>query len=42
MAKRKMTPEQKEAAVERLRIAREKRLKENPPQYKILQRVFLR
>ena len=34
MAKRKMTPEQKAAAVERLRIAREKRLKENPPQYK--------
>ena len=34
MAKRKMTPEQKAAAVERLRIAREKRLKENPPKYK--------
>ena len=32
--KRKMTPEQKAAAVERLRIAREKRLKENPPKYK--------
>ena len=34
MSKRKMTPEQREAAVERLRIAREKRLKENPPEYK--------
>ncbi len=34
MAKRKMTPEQKAAAVERLRIAREKKLKENPPKYK--------
>ena len=34
MAKRKMTPEQKAAAVERLAKAREKRLKENPPQYK--------
>ena len=34
MAKRKMTPEQKAAAVERLRVAREKRLKENPPKYK--------
>ena len=28
-----MTPEQKEAAVERLRLAREKRLRENPPKY---------
>jgi len=34
MAKRKMSPEQKAAAVERLAKAREKRLKENPPQYK--------
>ena len=29
-----MTPEQKAAAVERLAKAREKRMKENPPQYK--------
>ena len=29
-----MTAEQKAAAAERLRIAREKRMKENPPQYK--------
>jgi len=29
-----MSPEQKAAAVERLRIAREKRLAENPPEYK--------
>ena len=28
-----MTPEQKEAAAERLRLAREKRLRENPPKY---------
>ena len=41
MAKRKMTPEQKEAAVERLRIAREKRLKENPPQYKNIAKSVL-
>ena len=34
MAKRKMTPEQRQAASERLAKAREKRLKENPPQYK--------
>jgi hypothetical protein len=34
MAKRKMTPEQKAAAVERLAKAREKRLRENPPKYK--------
>ena len=33
MPRRKMTPEQKEAAVERLRLAREKRLRENPPKY---------
>lgn len=32
--KRKMTPEQKAAAVERLAKAREKRLKANPPEYK--------
>jgi len=32
--KRQMTEEQKQAASERLRIAREKRMKENPPQYK--------
>ena len=41
MAKRKMTPEQKEAAVERLRNAREKRLKENPPQYKNIAKSVL-
>ena len=29
-----MSPEQKVAAVERLALAREKRLKENPPEYK--------
>ena len=29
-----MTPEQKSAAAERLKLAREKRLKENPPEYK--------
>jgi hypothetical protein len=29
-----MTPEQRAAAGERLRKAREKRMKENPPQYK--------
>jgi len=34
MAKRKMTAEQKQAAVERLAKAREKRLQENPPEYK--------
>ena len=34
MAKRKMTPEQKEAAIERLQKAREKRAKTNPPEYK--------
>ena len=34
MAKRKMTAEQKQAAVERLAKAREKRLRENPPEYK--------
>ena len=28
-----MTPEQREAASERLRLAREKRLRENPPKY---------
>jgi hypothetical protein len=32
--KRVMTEEQKQAAAERLRVAREKRMKENPPQYK--------
>jgi len=29
-----MSPEQREAAIERLAAAREKRLKENPPEYK--------
>ena len=29
-----MTPEQKAAAAERLKLAREKRMRENPPQYK--------
>ena len=33
MPRRKMTPEQREAAAERLRLAREKRLRENPPKY---------
>lgn len=33
MPRRKMTEEQRLAAAERLRIAREKRLKENPPKY---------
>ena len=33
MPRRKMTEEQRLAAAERLRVAREKRLKENPPQY---------
>jgi len=32
--RRELTPEQKQAAAERLAIAREKRLKENPPKYK--------
>lgn len=32
--KRQMTDEQKAAAAERLRIAREKRAQENPPEYK--------
>lgn len=32
--RRELTPEQKQAAIERLAAAREKRLKENPPQYK--------
>jgi hypothetical protein len=32
--KRNLTPEQKQAAAERLALAREKRLKDNPPQYK--------
>jgi hypothetical protein len=34
MARRKMTPEQKEAAVARLAKAREDRSKNNPPEYK--------
>ena len=34
MTKRKMSEEQRQAAIERLALAREKRLKENPPQYK--------
>ena len=33
MPRRKMTEEQRVAAAERLRVAREKRLKENPPKY---------
>ena len=33
MPRRKMTEEQKAAATERLRVAREKRLRENPPKY---------
>lgn len=33
MPRRKMTEEQKAAAAERLRVAREKRLRENPPKY---------
>ena len=33
MPRRKMTEEQREKAAERLRIAREKRLRENPPKY---------
>ena len=33
MPRRRMTEEQKIAAAERLRIAREKRLRENPPKY---------
>jgi hypothetical protein len=37
-----MSPEQKAAAVERLRIAREKRMKENPPQYKSIHENVLK
>ena len=33
MPRRKMTEEQKAAATERLRVAREKRLRDNPPKY---------
>ena len=33
MPRRRMTEEQKIAASERLRVAREKRLRENPPKY---------
>ena len=33
MPRRKMTEEQRLAAAERLRVAREKRLRENPPKY---------
>ena len=33
MPRRKMSEEQKAAASERLRVAREKRLRENPPKY---------
>ena len=33
MPRRKMTEEQKAAASERLRVAREKRLRDNPPKY---------
>ena len=33
MPRRRMTEEQKIAAAERLRVAREKRLRENPPKY---------
>lgn len=41
MAKRKMTEEQRKAAGERLAKAREKRLKENPPQYKNIHPIAL-
>ena len=37
-----MSEEQKAAAAERLAIAREKRLKENPPQYKSIMETYLR
>tara|TARA_B100001287_G_scaffold269261_1_gene266527 strand:- start:345 stop:722 length:378 start_codon:yes stop_codon:yes gene_type:complete len=37
-----MTPEQKEAAAERLRLAREKRLRENPPKYSNIHPSVLR
>ena len=33
MPRRKMSEEQREKAAERLRLAREKRLRENPPKY---------
>ena len=33
MPRRKMTEEQRQKAAERLRVAREKRLRENPPKY---------
>ena len=33
MSRRKMSEEQRKKAAERLRVAREKRLKENPPKY---------
>ena len=33
MTRRKMSEEQRKKAAERLRVAREKRLKENPPKY---------
>ena len=33
MRKRKMSEEQREKAAERLRLAREKRMRENPPKY---------
>ena len=33
MPRRKMSEEQRKKAAERLRVAREKRLKENPPKY---------
>ena len=33
MTRRKMSHEQRKKAAERLRVAREKRLKENPPKY---------
>lgn len=42
MPRRKMTPEQKEAAAERLRLAREKRLRENPPKYSNIHPSVLR
>ena len=34
MARRKMSPEQREAAIARLAKAREKRLAKKPPEYK--------
>ncbi len=41
MPRRKMTEEQRLAAAERLRVAREKRLKENPPKYAHIHKTVL-